>query len=224
MANHLDVSNLPSSHDRLARDICTGIRVAIGTKIPDFRDGTIAIRFEGMNDAAIAWLYGLPYRDYNAHDGTLHDHVFKATVSGSTTRPAGWRDDPENIEVNCAGYVMLKLEACAYAVTHGLGRCSDDMPESAEIYGRAADPGAVCFDLVSDLNDNDNPPLTALPELQRTGQHWLRIYVGVSGATGAEDKECALQAYRTIMSWLQHSPNAHRFHLLSPNGCIEVVS
>ncbi len=161
------------------------------SQIADFDEGAIALRYVGKSPSIARWL-----GEYNV-DGVDNDpnvdvDLIYSVVPGSPkTRSAGWRGDPERREVACAGYAMLKLEGCAYAMVHGYGRCSDDMPKECETDGRVSGRGAMCFDLYP---PEDEHGIIADDQLAEGEQPWLRVYVAVSGATGPEDKWCAWQA------------------------------
>ncbi len=161
------------------------------SQIADFNEGAIALRYVGKSPSIARWL-----GEYNV-DGVDNDpnvdvDLIYSVVPGSPkTRSAGWRGDPERREVACAGYAMLKLEGCAYAMVHGYGRCSDDMPKECETDGRVSGRGAMCFDLYP---PEDEHGTIADDQLAEGEQPWLRVYVAVSGATGPEDKWCAWQA------------------------------
>lgn len=167
------------------------------SRIDSFAEGAIAVRYIAKSPAVAKWL-----GDYNAgaigvpsdieHDPNVDvDLVYSVVPGAPKTRAPGWRGDPNRYEVACAGYAALKLEGCAYAVIHGHGRYSDDMPTEANTDGRVNSRGAVCFDVY--FPEDKNGIITD-DQLVKGEHPWLRIYVAVSGATGPEDKWCAYQA------------------------------
>jgi len=83
------------------------------------------------------------------------------TIGTSRTRSAGWRNDPNNPEIDTSGYSALKL-ASAYANLSS----SEKHPQ---IIGRAQSRGAFVVQLLY-------------------GEVNLDLVVSVSGATGEEDQ------------------------------------
>ncbi len=173
------------SLENFHRHVVDAVRAA-ASQIADFKTGAIAVRYVALDSAAAAWL-GRPeaYLREGKVNTTFIDSIVKG---GSTTRPACWRDDPENEEVDCAGYVMLKLEGCTRAIIGNFGYCSDDLPDQFTIEGSVNGRGAMCFEIAPSMSSYDSPQ--------------LRIFVGVSGASGIEDKWCAFHALDGISSCL----------------------
>lgn len=161
------------------------------SQIADFNEGAIALRYVGKSPSIARWLGGYNVGSVDNDPNVDVDLIYSVVPGGPKTRSAGWRGDPERREVACAGYAMLKLEGCAYAMVHGYGRYSDDMPKECETDGRVSGRGAVCFDLYP---PEDEHGIIADDQLAEGEQPWLRVYVAVSGATGPEDKWCAWQA------------------------------
>lgn len=186
--------------------IISAIRFA-ASSIRDFEEGTIALRYAAKDPVTAAWIGSHSTTDDQPHYGTLVnndtvtdpnvdvDLVYSVVPGNPKTRAAGWRGDPNNPEVACAGYAALKLEGCAYAVIHDYGYCSDDMPEEFVTDGRVNSRGAVCFDIFPYQIDNGIIP----DEKADIEPPCLRLYVAVSGATGEEDKYCAYQAIHALI-------------------------
>lgn len=175
------------------------------SQIDSFDEGAIAVRYVAKSPSIAGWLGGHNVGAIGTGNGIENDPnvdldlVYSVVPGSPKTRSAGWRGDPDRREVACAGYAMLKLEGCAYAVTHSHGRCSDDMPKECETDGRVSSRGAVCFDLYPPEDENGIITDDQLVE----GEHpWLRLYVAVSGATGPEDKWCAYQAINALQQLL----------------------
>lgn len=184
----------------LHQQIVQHIRAA-AAKIADFEEGAIAVRFLAKTPEAAAWL-GDPRACVDDTDVDV-DFIHSIAPGKPKTRRPGWRGDPQNREVSCAGYVMLKLEGCARAVIGGHGYCSDDLPPQLKAEGRVNSRGAMCFDV--------------MPFDRSTGEllsddPWLRIYVGVSGASGIEDKWCAYHAWDAIVEATGASAAGHIRH------------
>lgn len=205
--------SLPSKPTVLAAAICRSVRHAV-SKTPNFREGAIAIRFVSKSLNSHNWLFGT--NDFMTPEDDIDvDFMFSAVPSAPKTRPAGWNNDSGNLEVACAGCVMLRLEACAYAVSHNLGRCSENLPEMGKAYGRDEDPGAVCYDIFY-TDDNFLIPST-LADQNRSSGLLLRIYIGVHGAEfPAQDKKCALAAGQTILRSIQNDAYAANLRLVMP--------
>lgn len=191
----------------LHREIVQRVRAA-ARQISDFEEGAIAVRFVAKCYEAVEWLGKI---EAAAGDTDVDVDFIHSIIPGkSKTRSAGWRGDPTREAVACAGFVMLKLEACAKAVIGGYGYSSDSLPSSEVVEGQYAGPGAMCFDI--------------MPFDGRTGEvlskdPWLRIYVGVSGATGEEDKWCAYHAWQAIVKCADasHASHIRRLENYNPN-------
>lgn len=176
---------LPTFTGRLASQIRYATR-----KIPDFRDGAIVIRYVGLCEDANYWL-NMPVRQNDDPKVDL-DYVFPAQPGGRKTRAAGWRDNPENLELSCAGVAMDMIEGCARAIVRNLGRCSDDLPDLYLTPGSSNRQGALCFDIdVPRMAEEEDSSL-------KHGDTFLRIYVAVCGATPEEDKRCAYEAFAVL--------------------------
>lgn len=175
------------------------------SQIDSFDEGTIAVRYVAKSPSIAGWLGGHNVGAIGKSGGIESDPnvdldlVYPVVPGGRKTRAPGWRNDPNRCEVACAGYAALKLEGCAYAVVHGYGRCSDDMPAECETDGRVNGRGAICFDLYP---PEDEKGIIADDQLAEGEQPWLRIYIAVSGATGPEDKWCAYQAINALQQLL----------------------
>lgn len=198
-----------------AEQICAKIRTAVA-QIPDFREGAIAVRFVVKSEAAAAWLLGDADVTTPPRADTDLDFVFSVVPGGAKTRQAGWRDCDE--EIACAGYVMLKLEGCARAMLRCAGRSSKSLPDLLVIEGSSNAPGAVCFDVERFAVDSDGNI-----DPNQFGRLLLRIYVGVSGATGAEDEHCALAAQAAIENFVIKSPACDALCVVGP-GDVECVT
>lgn len=185
----------------LQRKIVQHVRAA-AARISDFEEGAIAVRFVAKTPEAARWL-GNPVADISDANTDV-DFVHSIVPGKPKTRRPGWRGDPQSQEVACAGYVMLKLEGCARAVISGYGYCSDDLPPKLAVDGRVASRGAMCFDIMP-FNHTTGELLSDEP--------WLRIYVGVSGATGEEDKWCAYHAWNAIV---EATGASHARHIRHP--------
>lgn len=174
-------------------------------QIDSFAEGAIAIRYVAKSPAIAGWLgghnvggIGVPSGIENDPDVDL-DLIYSVVPGGRKTRAAGWRGDPSRYEVACAGYAALKLEGCAYAVVHGYGHYSDDMPAEFNTDGRVNGRGSVCFDIYP---PEDEYGIISDDQLAEGEHPWLRIYIAVSGATGPEDKWCAYQAISALQQLL----------------------
>lgn len=184
----LNPFHLNCSPNILHRTIVQKVRAA-AHRIDSFEEGAIAVRFVAKQPSAAEWLGGL---EACAGDTNVDIDFIHSIIPGKPkTRSAGWRGDPTRKAVACAGFVMLKLEACAKAVIGGYGYSSDSLPSSEVVEGQYAGPGAMCFDITPpDQDPAENP--------------WLRVYIGVSGATGEEDKWCAWHAHTIFDTLAQH--------------------
>lgn len=187
--------------------VIAAIRYA-ASQILEFKEGAIALRYVAKDPVTATWIgssrseaneqpcYGTLVNNDTATDPNVDvDLVYSVVPGNPKTRAAGWRGDPNSPEVACAGYAMLKLEGCAYAVVHGYGYCSDDMPEEFVTDGRVNGRGAVCFDIFPYQIDGG-----IIPDEKATLEPpCLRLYVAVSGATGEEDKYCAYQTIHALI-------------------------
>ena len=165
-------------------------------QIRQFDHGAIALRFVPKCDSAYDWL-GC-YRDKKDGDTDV-DFVYSVKPGESKTRPAGWRGNPNNLGVACAGYAMQKIEGCARALVNGYGRCSDDLPDELAIPGTCNSRGGLCYDILSP-----------------SGGLWMRVYVAVSGATGDEDKWCAAIATNAALE--QCFQAIHACRIVAPSN------
>ena len=188
---------------KLVAQIVGAVR-AEAAKILDFDNGAIRLLFVPKCPEAAEFLGWAGF----SHAEIDVDVGFAIKDGASHTRPAGWRGDKD--ECDCYGYAALKIEGCAYAVRHNLGRRSRDMPDDAITWGRENDPGAVCYDVVVDQNPDD----FLLDPL------YLRIYVAVSGADSDEDERCAMAAHSVISDW-RHNVKVHGYNLYLRHPVIE---
>ncbi len=187
----------------LRNNLRDAIRAEIAT-IDDFKEGAIMLSFVVKSDIANEFLdYPCGYK---SEDNVDVDFVYSARPNSPKTRHNGFRGMTDG-EVACRGYAALKIEGCCYAVRNGFGRRSCDMPDEAITWGRENDRGAVCFDInlenpgyFMDGNgdDHEHDPLI------------LRIYIAVSGASGAEDERCAMAAAPVLEAWADGRPRLSR--------------
>lgn len=175
------------------------------SQIDSFTEGAIVVRYIAKSPTIAGWLgghnvgaIGIPGNVESDPNVDL-DLVYSVVPGGPKTRSSGWRGDSDRDEVACAGYAALKLEGCAYAVVHGFGRYSDDMPAEFETDGRVNSRGAMCFDIYP---PEDEDGIITDDQLAEGERPWLRIYIAVSGATGPEDKWCAYQAIGALQQLL----------------------
>jgi len=163
-------------------------------KIPDFENGAIRLLFVPKSNKASGFFGALG-------TGCEIDLVHPVKEGGSHTRPAGFRGDKDSPETDCSSYAACKIACCAYALKHNLGRRSSDAPnthgynpETGRFDGRSNAPGCVVYDIffVNRFSPVDNP---------NKPNHYFRLYVSVSGVTGAEDEQCALAAGAALNDW-----------------------
>ncbi len=164
----------------LVNQISDAIR-AKAAEIPDFNNGAFRLLFVPKCEDANSFLGGFGI-------GCEIDFGFAIKDGGKRTRPA----IDGHKECACYGYAAEKIEGCAYALRNNLGRYSDDMPESAETWGRASDKGCVVYEIFANEVGIMDDSLSKL---------YLRVYVAVSGATGKEDQQCALVAGDILQQW-----------------------
>jgi hypothetical protein len=174
---------------KLAREIVRAVR-AEAAKIPDFDNGAIRLLFAPKCAEAEHWLGD------NGVDETVCETDFGYVIKKGFghTRPNGWRGEDDG-ECDCYGYAALKIAGCAYAIKHGLGHRSSDMPAEAVTWGRENDPGCVgyCVEISSERTYGGGGQF----------KPYLRVYVSVSGATSEEDERCALAAGVVIERWCE---------------------
>ena len=151
---------------------------------PGFDYGSMRFLFVAQCNKAVNFLGGFG-KDCHIDLG------YPIKLDGSHTRPA--QPDLNEKECACYGYAANKIEGCACALRNNYGRRSCDMPEKDETWGRVSDQGCIVYDVyyVDRFGITDDPK----PE------HYLRIYVSVSGATGQEDEYCAYAAGLIIENW-----------------------
>lgn len=175
------------------------------SQIDSFDEGAIAVRYIAKSPSIAGWLGEHNVGAIGKPGGVEQDPnvdldlVYSVIPGGPKTRTPGWRGDPNHREIACAGYAALKLEGCAYAVVHGYGRCSDDMPAKFNTDGRINSRGSICFDLYPPEDENG---IITNDQLAEDEHPWLRLYVAVSGATGPEDKWCAYQSINALQQLL----------------------
>lgn len=177
---------MPHDPSTLAAMLIRSLRRAASC-IPDFEEGAIAIRFVSKCQAAELWMGG-PKTGENEENVDL-DFVVPVRPGGRKTRSAGWRDQPECSEMACAGVVMEMLEGCARAVIKDLGRTSDCLPDVWVIPGTSNRKGAICLDI-----DLPKGHLDASHSPSHSMGHFLRLYIGICGATPDEDHRCVFAA------------------------------
>lgn len=193
-------------------ELANKLQIAIQAKaanVPDFNHGAIVIRFVPYTETARLFLGGF---DTDC-EIELSYHIkpvigFEQGVT-SYTRPAGWRGDDSNPEVNCRSYADLKIGAAAYALKHNYGRRSSDIPNAYNTYGRENSRGCVVFDIQSSTGSYDNV----------VQKNHLRVYVSVSGATGEEDEICALAAQPVLQDFANslYIDTENQFVLVAPS-------
>lgn len=152
-------------------------------KVPGFDNGAIRILFSPKCSAANSFLGEFTPK-------CELDFGYPIKPGGSHTRPADENQD----ECDCYGYAALKIGGCVYALKNNLGRRSSDMPNEAETWGRTNDRGCIVYDIyyTSRFGPADDDPIP---------DHYLRLYVAVSGASGEEDERCALAAGNILQEW-----------------------
>ncbi|MFV0484772.1 MAG: hypothetical protein ACK5MU_00870 [Candidatus Saccharimonadales bacterium] len=165
-------------------------------KIPDFDAGTIRLTFNPLCEEAGKWLGDWDFGGSKCEP----EFVFPIHDGGSHTRKAGWRGENCGI-VNTYGYSALKVAAASYARAHEQGNCSEDAklepwPDDwcDEEHGYAPSTGCVCYEIDHAVWHTATPDGYDL-------KPFMRIHVSVSGATGEEDKRCAMAAFPAINGW-----------------------
>ena len=160
---------------KLIHDLKKAVQTAIA-KIPDFKHGAVQFLFVPNCEKANRMMFGIGM-------DCERKFIFPARPGYGHTRPAGYRGNREK-ECDCSGYAALKIQGAAFAYKNHMGNRSQDMSTTYLTWGRENDPGAVCYALF----DYKSKP-------------FMRLYVGVSGADGNEDQECAANARPVIVKW-----------------------
>jgi len=192
------------------------IRDAVRKKakdIPKFRDeGNGAIRilaYPGCKEAD-NWLGGLsdfvnPCDPFAAEskkrdDITDYEHTFAITPGGSRVITGIW--DGVKQDVDCYAFSALKIAHCSRAQDLGLGLLSGiDMndPNITEENGYGPYSGALCVEVMRKVSSTSST-------------NFCGIYVCVSGATSAEDLECALVAVDVIKEFFEDESGDFEFN------------
>ncbi len=145
-------------------------------RIPDFKHGAIQFLFVPKSKKADRMMFAIG-RDCE------RKFIFPSRDGYGHTRPAGFRGSDE-AECDCSGYASLKIQGAAFALKHGCGSKSQDMPNTEVTWGRECDPGAICYQVFT-----------------RKGKDYMRLYCAVSGASSQEDQKCAEAAGPVLSRW-----------------------
>jgi hypothetical protein len=169
----MEVKSLVDVVVRAARDYALGV--------DGFEHGAVNLALVALSDYGTEFL-GVPEQGCEVS--------FVSKVGDSRHRPAGTVWDEHGGAVNCGAYTALQVGGAYYAISHGLGNCSDDMPTGIEIPGCSNRAGCVAVDIYR-------------PVGSMTREKLLRIFVAISGASSEVDKACALSAVEAVTTYFR---------------------
>lgn len=190
---------MKKSFRELVREIVNAVQEEVA-KIPDFDYGAIHLKFVPKCEIANKWMgsFGLDCE---------RDFVFPVRPDGSShTRPRMRLYNIIYRERDCAGMAVQKIQGCAHAYKHGMGKYSDSISDEGVVKGRIYEPGCIVFPITY---------ATEPPKIEADVSPFMRLYVSVDGALHYErhNRICAAAALETLLRWCEEEYQSSGFEL-----------